>query len=54
MGSMMASRVLALRQDLQRFTGFVRRETIGGVGHNIPQEAPHVFASAILSLTAHA
>lgn len=32
------------------FTGQYERRVIPGVGHNLPQEAPHEFAGAILSL----
>ncbi|MFS0827283.1 alpha/beta fold hydrolase [Pseudomonas phoenicis] len=35
---------------LQRFEGPVRRTRIEGVGHNAPQEAPLVFAEAVLDL----
>ena len=35
---------------VQGFAGPVRRQLIEGVGHNVPQEAPAVFADAILSL----
>jgi pimeloyl-ACP methyl ester carboxylesterase len=33
------------------FTGPYRRQIIPGVRHNVPQEAPQAFASAILSLS---
>lgn len=36
--------------DKGHFTGPYRRQIIPGVGHNVPQEAPQAFASAILSL----
>jgi pimeloyl-ACP methyl ester carboxylesterase len=32
------------------FTGPYRREVIPSVGHNLPQEAPEAFATAVLSL----
>lgn len=32
------------------FTGSYKRQVISGVGHNLPQEAPHDFAEAVLSL----
>jgi pimeloyl-ACP methyl ester carboxylesterase len=32
------------------FTGSYERRVIAHVGHNIPQEAPHEFATAVLSL----
>jgi len=32
------------------FTGRYERREIPGVGHNLPQEAPHGFAEAVLSL----
>jgi pimeloyl-ACP methyl ester carboxylesterase len=38
----------------KHFTGSYRREVVPGVGHNLPQEAPDVFARAILDILAHA
>ncbi len=32
------------------FRGLYQRRVIAGVGHNLPQEAPHEFADAVLSL----
>ena len=32
------------------FTGFYHRQIIPGVGHNVPQEAPDIFADAVLGL----
>lgn len=32
------------------FTGPVQKQVLSGVGHNVPQEAPKVFAEAVLSL----
>ena len=32
------------------FTGMVEQQVIPGVGHNPPQESPHAFAAAVLSL----
>jgi pimeloyl-ACP methyl ester carboxylesterase len=40
----------APKNRLRRFTGPVREEGIAGVGHNIPQEAPEVFARAVVEL----
>ena len=37
-------------RDAGRFTRGVHRQVIAGVGHNIPQEAPRVFADAVLRL----
>ncbi len=36
--------------DRPHFTGFYERRVVGGTGHNLPQEAPDAFASAILTL----
>jgi pimeloyl-ACP methyl ester carboxylesterase len=33
-----------------RFTGRFERRVVPRVGHNVPQEAPDVFAAAVLSL----
>ncbi|HXD39762.1 MAG TPA: alpha/beta hydrolase [Ramlibacter sp.] len=35
-----------------RFTGARSHRLVPGVGHNLPQEAPHVFADAVLELVA--
>lgn len=32
------------------FTGAYQREVLGGVGHNVPQEAPGAFVEAVLAL----
>jgi pimeloyl-ACP methyl ester carboxylesterase len=37
-------------QRERRFRGAYRRQVIPTVGHNLPQEAPHEFAQAVLSL----
>ncbi|RZL54937.1 MAG: alpha/beta hydrolase [Variovorax sp.] len=37
-----------------RFTGPHTHRTLAGVGHNMPQEAPQVFADAVLELVAGA
>ncbi len=37
-------------QDHHFFTGSYERRVISGVGHNLPQESPQDFASAVLSL----
>ena len=37
-------------QDAQRFTGPRSHRIVPGVGHNMPQEAPRVFADAVLEL----
>jgi pimeloyl-ACP methyl ester carboxylesterase len=36
--------------DRPRFTGAHERQIISGTGHNLPQEAPDAFASAVLSI----
>ena len=33
-----------------RFTGLYRQETVPGVGHNLPQERPDIFAQAVSGL----
>ena len=38
--------------DSRYFAGPYRREVVPGVGHNLPQEVPDVFAKAILDLLA--
>ncbi len=37
-------------QTAHRFTGRYRREIVPGIGHNFPQEAPQVFADAIVEV----
>jgi pimeloyl-ACP methyl ester carboxylesterase len=37
-------------RDAGRFVRGVHRQVVTGVGHNIPQEAPRVFADAVLRL----
>ena len=38
----------------EKFTGPYSHRTIdGGIGHNLPQEAPQAFAEAVLELTTH-
>jgi pimeloyl-ACP methyl ester carboxylesterase len=34
-----------------RYTGPYRHRVLDGIGHNVPQEAPHDFASAIVDVT---
>jgi len=36
--------------DAQRFSGARSHRIVRGVGHNMPQEAPRVFADAVLEL----
>ena len=36
--------------DARHFAGPYRRTVVAGVGHNFPQEAPEVFAEAVLGL----
>ena len=32
-----------------KFSGrYVHRNLTGGIGHNLPQEAPHAFAAAVI------
>ena len=38
------------RANEDRFTGFCARRVLEGIGHDLPQEAPEVFADAILEL----
>ena len=38
--------------DAQHFSGVYRRQVLPGVGHNIPQEAPHATLAALLELLA--
>jgi pimeloyl-ACP methyl ester carboxylesterase len=34
-----------------RFSGkYEHRDLTGGIGHNLPQEAPHAFAEAVLAV----
>jgi pimeloyl-ACP methyl ester carboxylesterase len=38
----------------QKFSGkYQHRHITGGVGHNLPQEAPHAFAEAIIASPKH-
>jgi pimeloyl-ACP methyl ester carboxylesterase len=39
-------------EDRDHFTGFYEHRLLPGVGHNVPQEAPEVFADAVASLLA--
>ena len=35
-----------------KFTGrYTHRLISGGIGHNLPQEAPHAFAQAVVDVT---
>ena len=35
----------------KKFTGkYTHRTLTGGIGHNLPQEAPHAFAAAIVDV----
>ena len=36
--------------DIDRFTGFYRRDILSGIGHNYPQEAPQAAAVALREL----
>jgi pimeloyl-ACP methyl ester carboxylesterase len=36
--------------DAPHFRGFYERRILAGIGHNLPQEAPHAFADAVLAL----
>jgi pimeloyl-ACP methyl ester carboxylesterase len=36
--------------DVNHFSGLYRRHVLPGVGHNIPQEAPHATVAALLEL----
>ena len=36
-----------------KFSGkYVHRTLTGGIGHNLPQEAPHAFAAAVIDVDA--
>ncbi len=36
----------------KQFTGrYQHRDVVGGIGHNLPQEAPRAFADAVLRVT---
>lgn len=37
-------------QNAKHFSGPYQREVLGGVGHNVPQEAPGAFVEAVLAL----
>ena len=37
-------------EDAGKFIGFCDRRVLTGVGHNVPQEAPIIFADAIREL----
>lgn len=41
----------AIDEDAPHFTGPYRRQIVPGVGHNFPQEAPEVFAQAVLDVS---
>ena len=37
----------------KKFSGKYEHRTItGGIGHNLPQEAPHAFAQAVVDIAA--
>lgn len=38
-------------EDAKHFTGPYLRRVVPGVGHNVPQEAPHMFSDAIRELS---
>ena len=40
----------AADRDAAHFTGRYERRLVPGVGHNLPQEAPSVFAASVMSL----
>jgi pimeloyl-ACP methyl ester carboxylesterase len=37
-------------EDAKKFTGFYERRILPGVGHNVPQEAPSIFAQSVREL----
>lgn len=41
------------KQQDPHFTGFHDERILAGVGHNLPQESPREFASAVLDVRAH-
>jgi pimeloyl-ACP methyl ester carboxylesterase len=40
----------AAAQHAQRFTGVRSHRIVDGAGHNLPQEKPQLFASAVMEL----
>lgn len=42
------------KSDSNRFTGRHENRVVPNVGHNLPQEAPEAFASAVLDINAWA
>lgn len=43
------------RAYAKKFSGQYAHRTIkGGIGHNLPQEAPHAFAEAVVDVDGHA
>jgi len=37
-------------EERAHFTGHYEQRILHGIGHNVPQEAPHEFATAVLDL----
>ena len=47
----MARHIRSPRAYAKKFTGKYEHRTIkGGIGHNLPQEAPQAFAEAIVDI----
>jgi hypothetical protein len=47
----MARHIRSLEFYAKKFTGKYEHRTIaGGIGHNLPQEAPQAFAEAIVNV----
>jgi hypothetical protein len=36
-----------------KFSGRYAHRTIGGIGHNLPQEAPEAFAEAVMDVASY-
>ena len=51
LGHEVVGRVTAVGPNAKKFSGKYSHRTIkGGIGHNLPQEAPHAFAEAIVDV----
>jgi pimeloyl-ACP methyl ester carboxylesterase len=44
-------RAVGFEVDAVHFNGAYRCHTLSGVGHNVPQEAPTIFADAVRDLS---
>lgn len=51
MGGLLSLNALAAAASAGKFTGICQQRSVeGGVGHNLPQEAPAVFTHAVIDL----